>query len=138
MPDRHAVELIARSPSLETHHTVSKMADVAPSLYTALAEPVTADGPGPGTIHTFAIETVDNDHASSAASLLGSASRIPGPDPGTRITEAIETVDDDFAAGHFAALTMDASDPRPNPGTAMTATVETIDEDASVVLGLLF
>lgn len=101
------------------------------SLYVTFGEPVLSKNGGPGTIRTNAVETIDNDHAVDAISVLSD----PGPNPGTRITETVETVDDDDAISLLSHLR--ASDPRPPPGTTLTATVETTDEDASSVLSQL-
>lgn len=73
------------------------------SLYERFGQPVRASGPrpGPGTTHTAAVETIDNDVAAELTALLGAAG--PRPNPGTRVTEAIETLDED-AAGEFRSL----------------------------------
>jgi hypothetical protein len=60
-------------------------------------------GPGPGTIETSAIETIDNDRAAlslMAALRSGRDEGRPGgpPPPGTSFTATIETMDNDVGA----------------------------------------
>jgi hypothetical protein len=72
------------------------------SLYQRFGEPITSSRqPGPGTTHTAAVETIDNDTAADALTLVGGVG--PRPNPGTHITEAVETLDED-AAGEFRSL----------------------------------
>jgi hypothetical protein len=81
--------------------------DSRPSLYRLLATAPpgapSAAGPGPGTIETHAIETIDNDRALSLIAAIG------------------RTCDDDRPGGP------------PQPGTSFTATIETMDNDAGAV-----
>lgn len=101
-------------------------------------EAVAQAAPGPGTIRTNAVETIDNDHVMAGLGVLSDPA--PEPSPGTRITETIETVDDDEAASILPLLNADPEpqpDPRPQPGTTLTATVETTDEDTSALFGHL-
>lgn len=106
------------------------------SLYEEFGEPVRDADPKPGTLYTFAVETVDNDHASMEFTFLSGEGPRPEPNPGTHFTEAVETVDDDHAAVQLGILQMAGLDPRPRPGTTLTATIETTDEDAATTLRL--
>lgn len=103
------------------------------SLYAAFGEPVQRD-PGPGTVRTSAVETIDDDHAHLELQQLIPASRSAyRRDPGTRLTEAVETVDEDEVTMNLrelSAAAVSVSDPRPVPGTTITKAVETTDEDA--------
>jgi len=59
-----------------------------------------ATGPGPGTIETSALETIDNDRALSLMAAVGGIrdDRPGGPPPGTSFTATIETADNDTGA----------------------------------------
>lgn len=101
------------------------------SLYEQYGVVAPGQRPGPGTLETKQIETVDNDVSVALAGALDAAHPTPPP-PGTRMTATVETVDNDAAIVLDLALAAPA--PR-RPGTALTATVETSDEDATAALG---
>lgn len=88
-----------------------------------------SDGvPGPGTIETKQIETIDNDQAMVAMTV-----GMNVPPPGTAHTLSTETMDNDVAP-----LNIVSSSAGPvQPGTRMTATIETMDADAVAELGTL-
>jgi len=70
------------------------------SLYAHFGEPVRGKDPkpGPGTVATFTIETIDND---VAAEFLAFDSSVMNP--GTDMTATVETIDRD-TAGEFGSL----------------------------------
>lgn len=88
------------------------------SLYEQYGVVAAGPRPGPGTIETAQVETVDNDVAGMHGAALGFVSN----DPLTASEEDARTVDRSRPG---------ASDPRPRPGSAYTATIETSDEDAA-------
>lgn len=57
-----------------------------------LVDGSSARGPGPGTLETKPIETIDNDVSAMLGGALDAA-RTSSPSPGTRVTATIETVD---------------------------------------------
>jgi hypothetical protein len=72
---------------------------VTRSLYAAFGERVVDADAGPGTTHTYAIETVDNDEALLGVELLNLDPKPdPRPNPGTTLTATVETTDEDASA----------------------------------------
>jgi hypothetical protein len=88
------------------------------SLYERYGVVAAGPRPGPGTIHTAQVETVDNDLAGMHGEVLGFVSG-----------DSLELVE--VEAGKTDRQCSGTSDPRPRPGSAYTATIETTDEDAA-------
>jgi hypothetical protein len=109
---------------------------MAESLYEVLAEPASRE-PGPGTIRTSAVETVDDDAIGIPHVINETGSRgARVPHPGTVFTKSPETVDEDGVTD--AALLLGYRPGRPaDTGSRVTETVETIDEDGASLADLL-
>lgn len=88
------------------------------SLYEQYGVVAAGPRPGPGTIHTAQVETVDNDVAGMHSAVLGFVS----DDSLTWVEDEARKTDRQHSG---------VSDPRPRPGSAYTAAVETSDEDAA-------